>query len=756
MSSRRRPTRHAGRSRTGPSAGDHAAPAPAAAPTPRADWRLAGLWVLLVAATLAVYQPAWHGAPVWDDDAHMTPAALQSVDGLRRIWFEVGASQQYYPVVHTAFWIMHRIWGDATTGHHLVNILLHATSAWLIALLLARLSIPGALFAAFVFALHPVQVESVAWITELKNTLSTALYLGAAFWYLRFDDRRDARAWWWALGLFVLALGSKTVTATLPAALLILAWWRRGRLSWPRDVRPLVPFFALSVAAGATTAWVERTFIGATGVEFQLSAIERVLLAGRAVWFYLRSLVWPANLVFIYPQWTLDDRVWWQYLFPLALAGALAVLWRLRDRWRGPAAAATLYIVGLSPALGFVDVYPFRYSYVADHFQYTASVAMIAALAAALTIAAARWIPLAGARIALAAAALVPLAVLSWQNSHPYTDGETLNRTTLARNPSAWMAHVNLAAMRLQGANPNPAEASAHLQAALRGNPRSPEVHNILGVFLQHEGRLADARAAFETALKLHPTLSGTHTNLGVLAHAEGRLEEAARHYRDAIRFDPRDPEPRRNLAIVLADIERVGGRSAGAAIADSGQDALDRAGQIALEQGRPAEALTHYQTLRRLRPDAADVRVKLGASLEALGRLDEATAEYREAIRLDPNSATAHDSLGYVLIRQKQFAAAIPPFVEANRLRPNFGPSHASLAGALREVGRLDEAIATYRRAHAFPENASSPDVHNNYGIALALAGRPQEAAAAWREALRLNPEFADARTNLERLQKP
>jgi Flp pilus assembly protein TadD len=732
-------------------------PPASALPAPRLTWQAALLWIALTVVTLAAYQPAWHGAPLWDDDAHMTPAALESVDGLRRIWFEVGASQQYYPVAHSAFWIMHRLWGDTTTGYHVVNILLHATSAWLIAVILGRLSIAGALFAAFVFTLHPVHVESVAWITELKNTLSTALYLGAAFWYLRFDEARDDRAWWWSLGLFLLALGSKTVTSTLPAALLVVAWWKYGRVTWPRDVRPLVPFFLMAVAAGATTAWVEYTFIGAQGIEFQLTPIERVLLAARAVWFYLASLVWPAHLVFIYPQWQLSAAVWWQNLFPIALAGTLAWLWHLRGRTRAPLAALVLYCVGLGPALGFVNVYPFRYSFVADHFQYTASIPMIACLAAGLTILATRWIPVAAVRTALAVAALVPLGLLSWQNSHQYVDAETLYRSTIARNPSAWMAHINLAAMRLQGDRPDPGEAGAHVQEALRANPRSPEVHNILGLFLQHEGRMAEARQAFETALTLHPTLAGTHNNLGVLAYTEGRLEDAVRHYRDAVRFDPRDPEPRRNLALVLADLGRAGATAIaeGIAIDQTGPDALDRQGRLALEQGRPTEAVAHYEALRRLRPDVADVRLKLGAAYEAHGRLDEAAAEYREAIRIDPRSAAGMDSLGYVLIRQGKFSDAVPLLTEAIRLRPDFAPSHASLAGALREIGRIDESIATYRRALQFPENAASADVHNNYGIALALRGRTAEAAAEFREALRLNPDLADARTNLDLLQK-
>ena len=197
---------------------------------------------LALLVTLVAYYPAWHGGLLWDDDAHITRVDLRSFEGLWRIWFDVGATQQYYPVTHSAFWVLYRLFGDATLGYHLVNISLHATSAFLFAVILRRLAVPGAVLAAFIFALHPVHVESVAWITELKNTLSGVFYLGAALAYLRFDADRRRQSYALALVLFALALLSKTVTATLPAALLVVFWWQRGALRWRQDVLPLAPF----------------------------------------------------------------------------------------------------------------------------------------------------------------------------------------------------------------------------------------------------------------------------------------------------------------------------------------------------------------------------------------------------------------------------------------------------------------------------------------------------------------------------------
>ncbi len=343
-----------------------------AAPTipAREGWRPWLIAAALLVATLAAYQPAWNGGMLWDDDKHVTSPELRSPDALPRIWFDVGATQQYYPVVHSAFWIQHRLWGDATTGYHIVNVVLHVLSALLLFLILRQLAIPGALLAAAVFALHPVHVESVAWITELKNTLSGVFCLLAALAYLRYDRNRNASTYAISFGLFVLALLSKSVTATLSGALLVVLWWQRGRLGWRRDVVPLLPFMGVGAASGLFTAWVERTHIGAEGPEFSLTLVERALIAGRAIWFYLAKLLWPIDLVFIYPRWQVSQGEAWQYLYPAGVVVLLATLWLLRKRSRAPIAALLIFAGTLFPVLGFFNVFPFRYSFVADHFQY--------------------------------------------------------------------------------------------------------------------------------------------------------------------------------------------------------------------------------------------------------------------------------------------------------------------------------------------------------------------------------------------------
>jgi tetratricopeptide (TPR) repeat protein len=679
-------------------------------------WLLPAFWLV----TLAIYSPAWHGGVLWDDDAHLTRAALQSVTGLGRIWTDVTVTQQYYPVVHSTFWVMNRLWGHDTFGYHLLNILLHGTSAFLVGLILRRLAVPGAWLAALLFAVHPVHVESVAWMTELKNTLSGVCYLAAALAYLRFDTDRSRRAYGLALVLFVLALLSKTVTGTLPAALLVVFWWQRGRLDWRRDVGPLVPFFVLGLASGILTAWVERTYIGAEGAEFQFTIVERGLIAGRVIWFYLAKLLWPANLIFMYPRWEISQQIWWQYLFPLAALALLAAAWWWRARSRAPLAALLLFGGTLFPALGFVNVYPFRYSFVADHFQYLASLAILAPIAAGLATLVARRRVRPTIATALVIAGIMPIAGLAWQQTHQYVDAETLYRTTIARNPECWMAYTNLALREMDGSPERVTDAIAHLREALRINPNNAEAHNTLGLIWQRMGRADEAMAEHREAARLAPGLAEAHYNVGYDLQARGQFAEAIAPYETSLRLDPTNPKARHNLANVL------------------------------LALGRVDDAARYLEEAVRFAPDSAEIRQNLGTALLRLGRSGDAIAQFREALRLSPNLAESHNNLALALQQAGQPDEALAELRESARLMPGSVRIHRNLGEALLALGRPAEALTEFQNGLALGPDPMRADLFNNLGVAEMRLGRRDLAVPHFTEALRLRPDFPTARANL------
>ena len=628
-----------------------------------------GVALALPVAVFAAYWPALSGALLWDDDAHVTRPDLRSLHGLWRIWSEPGATQQYYPVLHSAFWLEHRLWGDVTLGYHLVNVLLHLGSVLLLYKVLRRLSVPGALFGASAFALHPVCVETVAWISEQKNALSAVFYLGAALAYLRFDGERRWR--WYAVGagLFGLAVLSKSVAATLPAALLVVLWWKRGRLSWKADALPLLPWFCLSAAAGAMTTWVERTFIGARGSSFELGAIERILVAGRAVWFYLGKVFWPVDLVFVYPRWSVDAHAGWQYLYPVAAVAAIAALYWARNLSRGPLAAALLFAGTLFPALGFINVYPFVFSYVADHFQYLAAAAMIPAAAAGLALAAGRLSTGVGtAPRAAAACVLAILAGLTWRQAGGYRDLETFYTSILERNPASWLAHDNLGVI-LAGRG-RTEEAEGHYKEAMRLNPDYPEAYNNYGNVLAQKGKWGEAADAYARALRARPSFAAAEKNWGKAMSDAGRLGEAELHFRNALRIQPSYADAHYGLANALAN------------------------------SGRLAEATAEYEAALSLQPNSPEVHANLGLALAGQGRWAEALPQIAEAIRLRPGYAEAHAYYGIALAGAGRLKQAVDEYREALRVGPDNPDVHYQMGSALEKLGRPDEARAEFDAA--------------------------------------------------------
>lgn len=587
----------------------------------RRGWLAGGA---IVALTLLAYLPLIHAGFIWDDNYYVTKnTALQSGEGLVRIWFAPrDVVPQYYPMTVTTFWMEYQMWGLRPLGFHIVNVLLHAGSAVVLWRLLRRLGVPGCWMAAAIFAVHPVHVESVAWITERKNILSGFFYLLALSAYLRYALPRATellagRRWYFvSLLLFVLALFSKTVTSSLPAAVLLILYWKRGKIVL-KDVVPLVPFFVAGIAMGSITSWMERHIVGADGPEWQFTLAQRILIAGRALWFYVGKLAWPDGLCFIYPRWVVDPHSPRLILFPALAAASVIALWLLRRRLgRGPVVAVLFFAGTLFPALGFVNVYPMRFSFVADHFQYLASIGLIVLAVGVVGHLLRRFAPdrpRAGA--ILGGVVLASLMATTFARVPAFTSLETLWTDTLATNPDCWMAHNNM------------------------------------GIVYFERNDLDDAMKQYTAALELMPRYIEAGINLATAESAAGRQPEAIRQAQATLGYIGPDDSPvnltnrsRCWYAIGVAYLRESDAQEADTAFENVvANDPKNTYAHIALAElmqnrGDSAGATKEWEIVTDLKPDNAKAHAMLANLYYASGRIDLAKQEYSSAIAADPD----------------------------------------------------------------------------------------------------------------------
>ena len=779
-------------------------------------WLLA---LVLVVATFVAYQPTWRARFIWNDDTHLTAnPALTAPHGLKMIWTKLAVGR-YYPLTLTTFWFQRRLWGLHPLPYHLVNVLLHAANGVVVYFLLRQLRIPAAWLAAMVWALHPVNVESVAWITELTNTQSGLFFFLSLLFFLKFAEEKQQRDRWYsgyvaglwyvaALGCGVAAILSNATTAVLPLALLLAVRWQRGY--WERaDAVRIAPYFGMAwLVSGLAILEQYSQTLKAGATEWQLGRAERLVVAGKAVWFYAARVLWPFRLAFVYPRWAIHASSVWSWVPISALVALTVALWRCRGRaWcRAALFAGGYFVVALLPMLGFFNLFFFRYSFVADHFQYLASVGIIALVCAtaaalrqradssAVALAKAGWrrqvgeagLARRGGSVAAVAVALLltALGTLTWRQARVYQNSETLWRDTLAKNPGCWMAHDNLGsllllqgktsdaiahyeqALRLQPGSVEPhcylgyaywldgkiSDAIAHYEQALRIQPDLPHVHYNLAIALERAGRTEDAIAHYEQALSFQPDYAGAHCNLGTLLLQQGKLSDAIGHYEQAARLEPSLPELQYYLAMTLEQAGRTEDAIAHYEQALRFQpdyaEAHFNLGTLLLKQGKLSDAIGHYELAARLDPEAPQVQYDLATALERAGRIEEAIAHFEQTLRLQPDFTEAHFNLGNLLLQEGKTSGAIGHYEQALRLDPGFARAHLGLANALEQAGRTEEAIAHYEQALRIQPDYA--EAHSNLGYVLLLEGKISDAIAQYQQALRIEPEFARAHFGL------
>jgi len=732
-------------------------------------WRRDWFWaLLLIAFVFIAYTQVFRAGFIWDDESHLTrnPCVIGPL-GLKEIW--TTAQAVYYPLVLTIFWALHKIVGLNPTPYHFLNVFVHAVSAVLLWRILQLLKIRGAWLGAALWALHPVMVQSVAWITELKNTQSCLFYLLSILWFLKWQNQREAAAassfqlersggrhslagFVLSLVFFILATASKPSVIMLPVVLGLCIWWMRGKIRW-RDVLALAPFALISAVASGWTIWEQKFQAGAVGPDWEQTFPARLIIAGKAIWFYLGKLLWPHPLIFIYPRWDVDSSKVVAYLPLLAAIAGLVALWFIHAKWgRALFFAAAYYVILLFPVLGFFSVYFFRYSFVSDHFQYLASMGPLALAGAGIATVAERlcqtpfelasgtdalrlWenqSTAARTRLFLAFALgillLLLLSFLTWRQTSQYRNLVALYTATLQKNPGCWMADYNLGIVLSEQGKTD--QAIDHYQRAIALRPDHAKAHYNLGRLLADQGQFDDAIAHYKKAVAINPADAEAQNNLGVTLLRIGRADDAIVHYQKALEIRPNYAEASCNLAnalIAKGDFDGAIARYTAclAAIPNLEVERYNLASAL-LRKGRTDEAIVEYRKVLQMHPESADGHANLGSAWLAKGRLRDAMAEFTSALQISPENLAALSNLAWLLatsadpsLRNGSEAVRLAERADSASSRSDTHPTVLRiLAAAYAEAGQFDEAKETARHA------LEAANIQGNITLADALQG--------------------------------
>lgn len=664
------------------------------------------LAVALIAVILLVYMPCWHGNSSWDDDWVATARHVFGADwswhgtwlwdddwlllnnpvlkpsGLAKVWKPPGYVN-YWPLTYTVYWIEFQLWGLRPVGYHLINIALHAVAVLLVWRVLRQLRLPGAFFAAAIFALHPVSVEAVAWIAQLKTVLSLVLALISLLLYLSYDRKGGRWRYAAAIAAFVLSALSKGDALTLPIVILALAWWQRGRIK-RRDVLLVLPYALIGVCLAALEVWTQRH----AGSEIVRSdgIFSRTAIAGCAVWFYLWKLVWPQSLIPFYPRWPLPAANFLWYLPSLMLLVALGVGWWRRGTWGRPAVMLIVcYVALLLPVLGFANITFMKFSLVADHWQYIAMIVPCAVFASAATAIAGRCRCTTLLRVGCVALLLL-LSALSWLQSRLYLGIDAFFEGTLARNPACSSAEVNFGlALARRGETDS---AMAHYRRALQIDPGSWLAVNNIGVVLADRGDIRTAATYYAKALELNPDYADAHSNLGAILLDEGKFDSAESHLKRALEIHPDVIMANYNLALVF-----------------------EKRGELDL-------AIPHLQRELEIEPDFELARKMLAAANARREQLVKALDEVRDRLRRAPADADLLDQGAWILSTSpyasvRNGAQAVELAERARKITGDDPKNLGTLAAAYAEAGQFPSAVRTAERAIRLAEIAG------NYNLA-------------------------------------
>ena len=750
-------------------------------------WRGILCLSLLVAIS---YSPTLDAEFIWDDSIFVDEPLIQQWSGIWSIWLSPRDIREghYWPVVYSSFWLEEKLWGFEPAGYHAVNVLLHLANCLLVWILMVRLNVTGAWAVAAVFAVHPLHVDSVAWIIERKDLLSALFYFAAALAWIRYVDARRPSLYCGALVFFGLALLSKSIAVTLPVALLIWHAWRRGRVDRADWLR-LGPIFAVAILITAADL---SFYQSREPLDLGYSVIERALIAARALFFYCWKLLWPTELAVIYPHWNVDafDPVSWAFL--IGAVAVPAVLWAIRRRiGTGPLVGASYFAVTLAPVLGFVDYGFMQFSFVAERFQYLAGIGVLAVVVSAMAHAAGR--PQGWSRIAVHAGGAIVLALLAvktWSQAQVYRDATTFFQHILSLNPNARDAHLNLADALVAKGRFDDSLAAARI--AIEQRPDHANAHHVLGRALAGLKRFDEAEDAFSKARELAPLDATIVHNTGQMFREAGRHEDAVEKFREALEIQPDLAVARGAMGVSLNALGRyeealeattaamsqwpylrqfgVLQQSAGyaawklndlpkaahhfqIALEDDPNDAQTHLnlGRVRLEQQRVGQGREHLRRALDLRSDDSTTLLEVGDALRISGYAEQSLPFYRQVPEGSPVSARALAGMGLALFDMNRYTESIKASEDAIALDPELplrGEVYHFLGSAHAALGNFEEGVENLRRAIKF--DTDDADSIDRLGLLFFEHGHFRDALDQYLVMGRLRPDSAQTHINI------
>jgi protein O-mannosyl-transferase len=680
------------------------------------QWLLLGAGIIVL-AVLWIYAPVYHGDWLWDDDQLLTTNATvqsKSLAGLTKLWLDPDGAD-YFPLSYSFLWAQWPFFGLQSTGYHVTSILLHALSALLVWALFAQLRIPAAFLGGLLFAIHPVCVESVSWVSEIKNTLSMPFFLLSCICWVMQDDAAESAPVRSRTGLlylmsvvfFLVAMFAKTSMVALPVVLLVHAWWKRGRITQD-DLTKTAPFFLISLLLGLITIYYQHgRAIGTEKMPVEslftpAGFLQRTAVVGMAIFFYLSKVIAPVGLLPIYPRWEAPQA--WQFLAWPAMFAAIPwirenVGTAVRPGWgRHVAFGLGFFLLMVAPVLGFVTISYMRITWVADHFIYLPMLGVIALLVGG----AGAWYDSSDEqrRPWLIGGAATMFAVLAF-SAHVYAmawrDEDALWSHTLRTNESAWQAHNRLGARKFARNDVEGAHYHFTRSTALR--PDLGETHNNLGTTLSRKGQLDEAIKEFAEARRLTPQVMQMNVNLVNALMMTGRKEEAEQALRKSIEFFKKD----------AADPKSVAARN------DPGGHR--KSAHLLSTLGRHEAAVSELLVALEKQPEEIDVHMQLATAQQAAGKYADAVTTFENAARRFAPRGLRREQAA--LIEQK-------------------------IADCKVAAGRPAEAVQHYQRLLA--TYGRNPVLWNNMAVALYALGRRAESVQAFEKALAIAPGMKDA----------